>query len=253
MGTAWDGAAACNRGPRLFIEAPLHAGQTYSCDVRQANYLLNVLRLGAGGRLLVFNGRDGEWLAELAASKRGRCTLHVTMQTRPQTDGPDIHYLFAPLKRARQDYMVQKAAEMGAAALKPVITRRTMAERVNTQRMRANAIEAAEQCGILRVPEIYAPEKLTPLLASWPDGRHLIYCDEAAPIASPLEALRRIPPGPLAVLTGPEGGFEPEEREHLRGLNFVYPISLGPRVMRADTAGVAALALVNAVLGDWRN
>jgi 16S rRNA (uracil1498-N3)-methyltransferase len=236
---------------RLFVEMPLAAGAVVECTSAQANYLGNVMRLGVGDRLLVFNGRDGEWLARLAMAKKGRCVLAAEAQTRAQGGGPDIHYLFAPLKKARLDYMVQKATEMGAALLQPVITRRTIAERVNSERMRANAIEAAEQCGILRLPEVREPEKLGAVLKDWPQERLLVFADEAAPIASPLEALATMPKGPAALLIGPEGGFDPAEREALRALPFVRAISLGPRVMRADTAAVAALALINAALGDW--
>jgi 16S rRNA (uracil1498-N3)-methyltransferase len=156
------------------------------------------------------------------------------------------------LKRSRLDYMVQKATEMGVARLQPVLTRHTVAERVNGERMRANVIEAAEQCGILRVPDVATPERLDKVLTSWDAGRRLIFCDEAAPIADPITALRDISPGPLAVLIGPEGGFAAEEREALITLPFVTRIAMGPRIMRADTAAVAALTLVNAVLGDWR-
>lgn len=163
-----------------------------------------------------------------------------------------MHYLFAPVKRARTDFMVEKATELGVAAIRPLMTRRTNVARVNLERMRANAIEAAEQCGVLRVPEICEPEKLEKLLPAWPHGRRIIYCDEEADVASPVEALAACPIGPVAVLIGPEGGFEPQEREMLRALPFVTPISLGPRVMRADTAAIAALTLVNAILGDWR-
>jgi 16S rRNA (uracil1498-N3)-methyltransferase len=237
---------------RLFVEMPLAAGAAVECTGAQANYLGNVMRLGVGDRLLVFNGRDGEWLARLAMAKKGRCVLAAEEQTRPQDGGPDIHYLFAPLKKARLDYMVQKATEMGVAVLQPVITRRTIAERVNSERMRANAIEAAEQCGILRLPDVREPEKLGSVLHDWPQGRLLVFADEAAPIASPLEALAAMPKGPAALLIGPEGGFDPAEREALRAQPFVRTISLGPRVMRADTAAVAALALINAALGDWR-
>ena len=171
---------------RLFVEMPLAAGAAVECTSAQANYLGNVMRLGVGDRLLVFNGRDGEWLARLAMAKKGRCVLAADEQTRAQGGGPDIHYLFAPLKKARLDYMVQKATEMGAALLQPVITRRTIAERVNSERMRANAIEAAEQCGILRLPEVREPERLGSVLKDWPQGRLLVFADEAAPIASPL-------------------------------------------------------------------
>jgi 16S rRNA (uracil1498-N3)-methyltransferase len=238
--------------PRLYVEAALRTGATVDGTPSQANYLGNVLRLGVGDKLLVFNGRDGEWLAEITSMKRSACVMTAREQTRRQSAGPDIHYLFAPLKKARLDYMVQKATEMGVAALRPVMTRRTNAERVNVERMRANAVEAAEQCGILRLPEVSEPEKLSDALRDWDGARALIFADEAAPIASPLATLGEVPPGPLALLIGPEGGFDPAEREILLCLPFVRPVSLGPRVMRADTAAVAALALMNAVLGDWR-
>jgi 16S rRNA (uracil1498-N3)-methyltransferase len=248
------GEAAADRRsmPRLYVEAPLQAGASLDCTAAQANYLGNVLRLGIGETLLVFNGQDGEWLADITAMKRGVGVLTAREPVRPQSGGPDLHYVFAPLKKARLDYMVQKATEMGVAALRPVMTRRTNAERVNVDRMRANAVEAAEQCGILRLPEVYAPEKLGEVLRGWEAGRTLIFCDEAAPVASPLDALAAVSQGPLALLIGPEGGFEPAERDMLLRLPFVSAISLGPRVMRADTAAVAALALMNAVLGDWR-
>ncbi len=247
-----DGAAAHRSLPRLFVEAALRAGAAVDCTPQQANYLGNVLRLGVGDAVLVFNGRDGEWLAEIIAIKRGAGTLTAREQLRPQSGGPDIHYLFAPLKKARLDYMVQKATEMGVAALRPVMTRRTNAERVNVERMRANVVEAAEQCGVLWLPEVSGPEKLGEALNGWDAARALIFCDEAAPIASPLHALEGVPQGKLALLIGPEGGFDPAERETLLRLPFVHAISLGPRIMRADTAAVAALALINAVLGDWR-
>ena len=237
---------------RLFVEADLAEGATVPCGPEQANYLRNVLRLGAGDKILVFNGRDGEWQAELAeAGKRG-ATLAVHRQTRPQEAGPDIDYLFAPLKRARLDYMVQKATEMGAARLRPVLTHRTTPERVNTERMRANAIEAAEQCGILRIPEVREPEKLDRVIAAWDPDRPLIFCDEASEERCPFTTLAKVEPGPLAVLVGPEGGFDDAERELIASQPYAVRISLGPRILRADTAAVAALALVNAALGDWR-
>ena len=236
---------------RLFADTPLACGAAVKLDPMQSNYVVNVMRKARGGELLVFNGRDGEWLATVAEARRGAAVLTVERQTRPQVDGPDIHYLFAPLKHAKTDYIVQKATEMGAAVLQPVMTHRTIAGRVNGERMRANAIEAAEQCGILRVPETREPVKLDKLLDTWETARIIVYCDEAAPIASPVAALSAIPRGPLALLIGPEGGFDPSERERLRALPFVHAISLGPRIMRADTAAVAAMALVNAVLGDW--
>lgn len=218
----------------------------------QAHYLTTVLRMKAGAHLLVFNGRDGEWLATLVEVGKRGAALSIEEQTRPQEAGPDIDYLFAPLKRSRLDYMVQKATEMGVARLRPAITDRTIAERVNSERMRGNVVEAAEQCGILRVPEVDPPVKLGDLLDAWDPARRLIYCDEAAPLQDPIRALQRVSPGPLAVLVGPEGGFAPPERERLASKSYVVPLSLGPRIMRADTAAVAVLALVNATLGDWR-
>lgn len=237
---------------RLFVDHPLEGGARVTCTPEQASYLRTVLRLGDGADILIFNGRDGEWRARLeAAGKRG-AVLEALEQIREQTGGPDVDYIFAPLKRSRLDYMVQKATELGVARLVPVITRHTIAERVNLDRMRANVIEAAEQCGILRVPAVAEPLKLTALLAQWPTDRHLIFCDEAAAQASPLATLADLKPGPTAVLIGPEGGFSSDEREMILARPEAIALSLGPRIMRADTAAVAALALVNAALGDWR-
>ena len=240
------------KAPRLFVDADLSAGAEVACDAGQANYLLNVLRLKPGADVRLFNGRNGEWRAEIQAAGRGKCTLGASERLREQTSAQDIDYLFAPLKKARLDYMVQKATELGVAALRPVMTAYTVPERVNLERMRANAIEASEQCNMLNLPDIAAPRALADILADWPPDRRLIFCDEAASVASPIAALSAIPPGPLAVLIGPEGGFSPDERADLLAAPFTLPISLGPRVMRADTAAVAALAIVNAVLGDWR-
>jgi 16S rRNA (uracil1498-N3)-methyltransferase len=237
---------------RLFVKSKLERGAEIALGKEQAHYLGTVLRLKPGERILLFNGEDGEWCAKLVAVGRKGAVARLEHQTRPQEDGPDLHYLFAPLKRARLDYMAQKTTELGASVLRPVITRHTTAERVKTERLRANAIEAAEQCGILRVPEVMEPEKLSKLIGGWDPARLLIFADESAPHASPIDALKTRPAGPLAVLVGPEGGFEREERAALLAKSFVLPISLGPRVMRADTAAVAALALVNAALGDWQ-
>jgi 16S rRNA (uracil1498-N3)-methyltransferase len=237
---------------RLFVEADLAAGALVACRADQANYLRNVLRLGPGDQILIFNGRDGEWQARIGEVRKAAMTLHAEAQVRPQQDAPDIDYLFAPLKRARLDYMVQKATEMGVARLRPVFTRRTTPERINSARMRANAIEAAEQCGILRVPEVLEAENLGAVLAHWDAERHLIFCNEDSEAADPLAALRGLAPGPIAVLIGPEGGFDATERALITAQPFALSISLGPRVLRADTAAVAALALVNATLGDWR-
>jgi 16S rRNA (uracil1498-N3)-methyltransferase len=236
---------------RLYIEQPLSGGGTAVCSSDQANYLRTVLRVADGAALRVFNGRDGEWSASVRHRGKRDVMLEIETQTRPQSTPQDLTYLFAPLKRSRLDYMVQKATEMGAARLVPVLTRRTIAERVNTDRMRANVIEAAEQCGVLCVPAVDDPVTLAKLLAGWDPARRIIFCDEAAADEAPLKTLARLPRGPLAVLIGPEGGFAPEERSLLLEKPYVTAISLGPRIMRADTAAVAALALVNATLGDW--
>jgi len=240
------------RMQRLFVPADLAQGAPFEVEPAQAHYLLNVLRMSEGSELLVFNGRDGEWLASIATTAKKKATLVPLGQTRAQPRLPDLLYCFAPLKQGRLDYMVQKAVELGVAALVPVMTRHTVADRVNLERMRANVIEAAEQCGVLRVPEIHAPAKLNAVLANWSADRVLFVCDEAAPVADPVAVLRSVPDGPMAVLIGPEGGFSDDERQLLRACPFVRLLSLGPRVMRADTAAVAALALVNAVRGDWR-
>jgi 16S rRNA (uracil1498-N3)-methyltransferase len=237
---------------RLYVDAPLERGGVVALDRGQTHYLTTVLRLSAGQRVLVFNGRDGEWDAAIEGGRRA-VTLRVGERTRPQTNAGDLHYLFAPLKSARLDYMVQKAVEMGVCRLQPVLTRHGQIGRVNLERMRANAIEAAEQCGVLSLPDITPPTALTSILAAWQPDRHLIFCDEAAAIADPLRALASIPPHtPLAVLVGPEGGFADDERLALLKLPNVIRLALGPRILRADTAAVAALALVQAAIGDWR-
>lgn len=236
---------------RVFVSAALAEGAEIAATPEQTNYLVKVLRMKPGAVLLVFNGTDGEWRARLDAVGKRSATLVIEEQVRPQTGGPDIDYLFAPLKHARLDYMVQKATELGVKRLRPVLTRHTIADRVNLERMRANVIEAAEQCGVLRVPDVAEPQKLAVVLANWEPARTLVFCDEGAAMANPVEALRRIPAGPLAVLVGPEGGFAEEERAALLDKPFTRVVSLGPRILRADTAAVAALALVNATLGDW--
>jgi 16S rRNA (uracil1498-N3)-methyltransferase len=242
------------RTPRLFVAAPLSAGARIALDPAQANYLLQVLRHRAGDGVLVFNGRDGEWRAALTLEGRKRASLEVEEQTRPQPVAGDLHYLFAPLKHARLDYMVQKAVEMGATRLQPVRTQHTQAQRVNLERMRANAIEAAEQCGILAVPEIGEPVGLADAMAAFEPSRLLVFCDEDAEVQDPVAALAsaRPPDGKLAVLVGPEGGFTDDERAALLKRPRVVRLALGPRILRADTAAVAALALVGAVIGDWR-
>lgn len=239
---------------RLCVDAPLAEGATVAPAREQAHYLVNVLRLREGAGLLVFNGRDGEWRARLQSAGKRDVILRIEAQTRPQDHLPDLDYLFAPLKQARLDYMAQKAVEMGARRLRPVLTRRTQASRINLQRLRANAIEAAEQCGVLSLAEVLDAEKLDRALDAWPADRLLIFCDEAAKIADPVAVLRETAArfDKFAVLIGPEGGFDPSERERLLGLKNVARISLGPRVMRADTAAVASLAIFQAALGDWR-
>jgi 16S rRNA (uracil1498-N3)-methyltransferase len=237
---------------RLFVEADLATGARISCTPGQTNYVRNVLRLRAGDEILLFNGRNGEWRATVGDGPKRGNVLDLGEQTRLQEGGPDVDYLFAPLKRARLDYMVEKATEMGVASLRPVLTRRTTPERVNLDRMRANAIEAAEQCGILRIPDVRQPERLERLLLEWDGTRTLVFCDENSDIADPLAALANVKSQPVALLIGPEGGFDPSERKLLLAQRFVIGISLGSRILRADTAAVAALALVNAVAGDWR-
>jgi len=239
--------------PRLFVDAALSAGQTVALERDQSNYLGNVLRLSTGDRVLVFNGRDGEWQAAIAGRKRAE-QLTVQEQTRAQDRLPDVAYVFAPLKHARLDYMVQKAVEMGACRLQPVITRFTQVARVNGERMRANVIEAAEQCGILSLAEVTDPVPLERFLNQRSAERYLVFCDEAAEVASPLEALRAVgaPAAGIDVLIGPEGGFAEEERTLLLRQPRLARLALGPRILRADTAGVAALALIQAVLGDWQ-
>ena len=240
------------RAPRLFIDGPLSAGASVGLDRSQSNYLGNVLRLAAGKTVLVFNGRDGEWQAAIAGRKRPDNLIIVT-RTRPQDHLPNVAYVFAPLKHARLDYMVQKAVEMGAASLQPVLTRFTQVSRVNSERMRANVIEAAEQCGILSLAEVADPVALDRYLGHREAQRLLVFCDEAADVADPVQALKEVQTASsgIDVLIGPEGGFAEDERELLLRQPNILRLTLGPRILRADTAGVAALALVQAALGDW--
>ena len=242
--------------PRLFVEAALAAGAHLPLDRAQANYLLNVLRRKPEDPVLLFNGRDGEWRARLRPSGRKSADLEVVERTRAQTAALDLHYLFAPLKSARLDYLAQKAVEMGAGTIRPVFTRYTQGDRINLERLRANAVEAAEQCGVLAIPEIAEGQRLDEALDALAPERLLVFCDEDAPVADPVRALRaaagEAEHPPLAVLVGPEGGFSPEERERVRARPNGVALSLGPRILRADTAAVAVLALVQAVLGDGR-
>jgi 16S rRNA (uracil1498-N3)-methyltransferase len=240
------------RRPRLFVDAPLAAGGTVALERDQSNYLGNVLRLATGDAILVFNGRDGEWQASIAGRKRPD-TLTILGQNRPQDRLPELTYVFAPLKHARLDYMVQKAVEMGASSLQPVLTRFTQVSRINSGRMRANVIEAAEQCGILSIATVAEPLPLDRYLDARDGGRLLVFCDEATDAARPLKALQAeaIASNGIDVLIGPEGGFAEEERAILVRQKRTLTLSLGPRILRADTAAVAALALVQGALGDW--
>ncbi|TMI99915.1 MAG: 16S rRNA (uracil(1498)-N(3))-methyltransferase [Alphaproteobacteria bacterium] len=246
------------RSPRLFVDAAFAPGAVVALAPNQTNYLRNVLRLKPGAPVLVFNGRDGEWRAELRAVGKKGAELSTVERVREQTGPEDLHYLFSPLKHARLDYMVQKAVEMGASRLQPVIMRHTQAERVNLDRMRANAIEAAEQCGILAIAEIAAPKPFDSLTRGWKADRLLVFCDEEADVKDPVAALATARSGgiagrpPVSVLIGPEGGFAENERAALLKLPNVVRLGLGPRILRADTAAVAALTLVQSVLGDWR-
>ena len=240
------------RTPRLYVAHDLAGGSEIKLDPQQTNYLVNVLRLGVGAPVLLFNGRDGELSASLNASSRKAASLIVGARTRAQETPPDVDYLFAPLKHARLDYMAQKAVEMGARRLRPVITRHTQVARVNLERLRLNAIEACEQCGVLWIPEIASVEPLGEALRRWPPERLLVFCDEEADQASPLDALGNArAEGGVSLLIGPEGGFDDEERAAILSTPRVLRLSLGPRILRADTAAVAALALIQATLGDW--
>lgn len=236
---------------RLYVDAPLAMGAVIAADRARSNYLLNVLRMKSGDTVLLFNGRDGEWRATLEQTGKRDVALRMTQLERPQPGAPDLVYAFAPLKVGRLDYMVQKAVEMGAGVLQPVLTQHTQLPKVNTNRITANAVEAAEQCGVLAIPECRPPVKLDALLAAWPAERALIYCDEDHATHNPVAALRPLKGKLLGVLIGPEGGFSDAERTQLRALPFVTAIPLGPRILRADTAAVAALAVIQAVAGDW--
>jgi 16S rRNA (uracil1498-N3)-methyltransferase len=236
---------------RLFVPNDLSAGATFEADPQQSHYLAHVLRLGEGAEVLLFNGRDGEWSAAVAAKTRKAVRLEVRSLQRPQPALPDLVYCFAPLKQGRLDYLVQKAVEMGAGVLQPVVTQHTQVPKLGLDRLRANVVEAAEQCGILAIPQVRETERLERLLADWDTERRLIFCDEDASTSNPMPALAAVAERKLALLVGPEGGFSEEERKMLRALPFVTAIPLGPRILRADTAAVAALAVIQASIGDW--
>ncbi|MFK7902620.1 MAG: 16S rRNA (uracil(1498)-N(3))-methyltransferase [Nitratireductor sp.] len=240
---------------RIFIEADLGIDKIIDADKSHANYLLNVLRLKEGADILLFNGRDGEWLSKLVPTGRKSCKLEVVKQTREQPAPYDLVYLFAPLKQARLDYMAQKAVEMGAGTLCPVFTHHTQISKIKKERIALNAVEAAEQCGILSIPQVHDPIKLEKLISNWKTGKYgdytLIFCDENAAQKNPVECLKTLDSKKFALLIGPEGGFSSKEQKLLLEQDFVTPIALGPRILRADTAAVAALAVLQAAKGDW--
>ncbi|MEP7029475.1 MAG: 16S rRNA (uracil(1498)-N(3))-methyltransferase [Pseudolabrys sp.] len=255
------------RAPRVYVDAPLAAGKDVALNRDQANHLCNVLRLSRGDHVLLFNGKDGEWQAELTGTGKRSLSAKVGEISREQPQPLDLHFLFAPLKHARLDYLVQKAVEMGASRLQPVITKHTQVARINFERMQANVVEAAQQCGVLSLPEVKEPVQFKTVAGNADADRLLVFCDEDAEVKDPVAALAATRPQavallpaeaagravPIAVLIGPEGGFSADEREALSKRPNVVRLALGPRILRADTAAVAALALVQAVLGDWRN
>jgi 16S rRNA (uracil1498-N3)-methyltransferase len=234
---------------RLFVEAPLSEGARVEPSAQQAHYLLHVMRARPGDRIAVFNGTEGEWLAKIGEMSRRACALTCIRQTVAQSEVPDLWLVFAPIKKTAADYVAQKATELGVRILQPVFTRRTIVHRINGERMRANAIEAAEQSGRLTVPEVREAVELPKLLASWPADRRILFCDESggAPIA---ETLTGAGAGAWAVLTGPEGGFDRGERDLIRAHPLAVRVSLGDRILRADTAALAALSVWQAILGD---
>lgn len=241
--------------PRLFVDAPLGAGGNAALSANQTHYLRHVLRRGEGDPVLLFNGRDGEWRGRIAALGKSSSSAAVETQTRRPEAEPDVWLLFAPIKRGPVDLVAEKATELGVAALLPVITRRTVVGRVNTERLRAIAMESAEQCHRLNVPEVREARTLTQVLSTWPDGRRLLLCDETGqgrPIGQVLGSLdtaaRR---GPWAILVGPEGGFDPAELDAIKKQTIVTPVTLGRRLLRAETAAMAALACWQSLVGDW--
>ena len=240
---------------RLYIDAPLNAGASVELSKDKAHFLKNVLRLAPGQHIAFFNGRDGEWLGRIETLSKSAATVALENQTRPQSPMPDVWLVFAPIKRARINFVAEKATELGVAQIRPVITRRTVMARVNTGRLVANALEASEQCERLDLPEVFEPQQLYKLLDNWPAGRRILWCDEGAsggPIAQALakldDAAKR---DPWAILIGPEGGFDEVERSRLIDFPDALAVTLGPRLLRADTAAAAALSIWQAWVGDW--
>lgn len=233
--------------PRLYVETPLGAGTLVELNAAQANYIANVMRMKEGGRLLVFDGASGEWLAEVVEAGKKRMTLSVIGPTRPQECVPDLWLAFAPVKKGRVDWLVEKAVELGVARLQPVVTQRTIVDKLNLERMRAHIVEAAEQCGRTALADIDEPVKLDLWLKGRDPARTLYFADETGGE----EAASAFQPGPALILTGPEGGFTPEEASLIRAAPNAGPISLGPRILRADTAALAAVAVWMAAVGDW--
>jgi 16S rRNA (uracil1498-N3)-methyltransferase len=240
--------------PRVYVEPALAAGAVIELDKDHANHLVNVLRLTEGDAVVLFNGRDGAWLGKITRAKKSGATVELDVQVAHQTPPPDLWFGFAPLKVGRLDYLVQKATEMGAGTIQPVITKFTQA-RTKPDKLEAYVLEAAQQCEVLTIPKLAPEIALTPLLDGWRQThglRRLLFADEAAGSSSPVEQINWLKGLPVGILIGPEGGFADEERDLLLSQDFVVPISLGPRILRADTAAVAALALVQAIIGDWR-
>jgi 16S rRNA (uracil1498-N3)-methyltransferase len=236
---------------RIFVEAGLGAGARVALSPDETHRLRTVLRLQPGDRIALFNGSDGEWRAEIAAMDRRSCVVVVAEQMRTQEDESDLWLVFAPIKRARLDFLIEKATELGVSALLPVVTAHTVVARVNLDHVRATARAAAEQSERLTLPALHAVQSLAQLAASWPAERHLILCDETGAAPPVAAALAMLAPGPRAVLVGPEGGFAQSELDALRKLPFVCPVGLGPRVLRSDTAALAGLAVAQAIGGDW--
>lgn len=241
--------------PRLLVDASLGPDGLLDLGKTHVNYLLNVLRRAEGDHVVVFNGHNGAWLGEIVNTSRKKAQLRLIEQVAAQTPSSDLWYGLAPLKSARLDYVVQKATEMGVGIIQPVVTRHTQVNRLKLDRWRANAVEAAEQCEVLTIPEVRAEIALEHLIADWDErepGRHLLFADESALSASPVETLKTLADRRIGILIGPEGGFAEDERALLLAQPFVTPISLGPRILRADTAAVAALAVIQSIIGDWR-